>query len=245
MDHGWGSFRTIDGDVSVGHDSIRIDRSPVKFLRGQRSRWRHGNRRQQLFATLKTLVFLVAPIFAIYQLSTISGPSIDVMAAVLLASVVLNLFTHWRQHSRTTTIRLSEIDDVTLDTDDRELTVTHEASDRLTRLTDGGDQRWFGPEGLFSMIETGDTETSVTLLADDDIREARASLQTRGISVDVDATEPKTETKHRFETKNGVVFCDRCGSQVSPNDRHCPRCDRTLRVEQPVADGSRELSTEF
>lgn len=245
MDHGWGSFRTIGGDVSVGHDSIRIDRSPAKFLRGQRSRWRHGNRRQQLFATVKTLVFLVVPIYAVYQLSTISGTSIGVMAAVLIASVVFNLFAHWRRHSRTTTIRLSEIDTVALDTDERELTITHDASGRFTRLTDGGDSDWFGSDGQFSLVENGDTETSVTLLADDDVREARASLQTRGIPVDIDAPEPKTKMEYHFETKNGVVFCDRCNSQVSPNDRHCPRCGRTLRVEQPVEGGSRELSTEL
>lgn len=245
MDHGWGSFRTTDGDVSVGHDTLDIDKTIGRFLRGQRSRWRNGDRRQQILATFKILGLLLTPLFAIYQLYTILGTPIGVAAALLLATVVLNLIVFWWQHSRETTIRLSAIENAALDTHDRELTVTHEADGRLALLDNTGGQNWFGPGGGFSMFETGDSETAMTLLTSDDVREARTLLRTRGIPIDVDTTEPETETEYRFEMRNGVVFCDQCGSQVSPNDRNCPSCDRTLCVEQPAEADERERLVEF
>ena len=245
MDHGWGSFRTVDGDVSVGHDVIRIDNAPTKFLRGQHTRWRNGNRGQRLAAVCRVLAFLWLPLYAIYQISTAFELSVGVAAALSFSTIAISLVGFWLKHLRGTEIRLSSVENVALDTDERELTVTHDADGRLAVLGDTGSQNWFAPDDGLSMFEKGETKTHLTLRTDDDVREARTVLRTRGIPVDIDAPEPKTEIEHRFETKNGVVFCEQCGSQVSPNDTNCPVCEYTLRVERRVTDDSHERLVEL
>ncbi|MFC7045098.1 zinc ribbon domain-containing protein [Halobacteriaceae archaeon GCM10025711] len=60
----------------------------------------------------------------------------------------------------------------------------------------------------------------------------------RGCGVELpaaDAEESETETTYRFLTRVGVCFCERCRTQVSPNDRACPSCGYALRVETTVA----------
>ena len=133
MDHGWGSLRTTEGDVSVGDEVLRIHRSPRKFLQGQHSRWRHGNRWEQLKATVQIVLFLVVvPLSASMQLYGAVGASIVIAALVSLGVVTLVGF--WAKRVRGTAVPLSAIEDVTLDTDDRELTIVHDAEGRPSVL---------------------------------------------------------------------------------------------------------------
>ena len=77
-------------------------------------------------------------------------------------------------------------------------------------------------------------------------RQGGTVFRTKGIAEDLDAPKGSTtETEYRFETKDGVVFCEQCGSQVSPSDKTCPACDHALRVERPKNADSREPATEF
>ncbi|RJT05414.1 zinc ribbon domain-containing protein [Halococcus sp. IIIV-5B] len=247
MDGGWGSFRTIDGTASVGDEALHIERSPRKFLHGQRAHWRDGGRKRQLVTVGKLLGFLLSLLFATYQVSTMLDTTVGVVAALSLAFVALDpLHRLWRR-TRGTRIELSTIERVTLDETDRELRLTHDASGRLARF-DAWIRGWLSTRG-FSAADDTETETTLTLLTDDDVRAARAALRARGISVVDDApeNENETETEYHYEIRNGVVFCDLCGSQVSPNDRVCPSCERPLKVErttEPDRRTSREPAVE-
>jgi len=247
MDHGWGSFRTTEGDVSVGDEVLRIHRSPRKSIQGQRSRWRHGNRREQLKATARIVLFLILSLSTAAQLYRITeAPTL--LAVLTVLGLVASLVTFWTKRIRGAAVPLSAIENVTLDTDDRELTIVHDAEGRPSVLGGAAGKRWFLSDDPFSVFATGETETTLTLRTADDAREARTVFRTRGIAEDIDAPKgstTETETEYRFETKGGVVFCEQCGSQVSPSDRTCPACDHALRVERPKNADSRELATEF
>ena len=246
MDHGWGSFRTTEGDVSVGDEVLRIHRSPRKSIQGQRSRWRHGNRREQLKATARIVLFLILSLSTAAQLYRITeAPTLLVILTVL--GLAASLVTFWTKRIRGAAVPLSAIENVTLDTDDRELTIVHDAEGRPSVLGGAAGKRWFLSDDPFSVFATGETETALTLRTADDAREARTVFRTRGIAEDIDRQSDagETETEYRFETKGGVVFCEQCGSQVSPSDRTCPACDHALRVERPKNADSRELATEF
>ncbi|EMA38091.1 zinc ribbon domain-containing protein [Halococcus hamelinensis] len=249
MDGGWGSFRTIDGSASVGDDALRIERSPRKFLRGQRTRWHDGGRKRQLVAVGKLLGFLLPLLFAIYQASAMLDTTIGTVAALSLALVALDPLHRLWKRTRSTRIELSTIERVALDETGRELRVTHDRAGRLARL-DVRVRRWLSARG-FSATDGTATETTLTLLTDDDVRAARTALRTRGIHVTVDSpedeNETETETEYHYEIRNGVVFCERCESQVSPNDRTCPSCERPLKVErttEPDRRASREPAIE-
>ena len=246
MDHGWGSFRTTEGDVSVGDEALRIHRSPRKFLQGQRSRWRNGNRWEQLKTTVQIVLFLVVvPLSASMQLhGAIGGVHRDRCARLVGRRRQPRRFLARRV--RGIAVPLSAIEDVTLDTDDRELTIVHDAEGRPSVLGGAAGKQWFLSDDPFSVFATGETETTLTLRTADDAREARTVFRTKGIAEDLDAPKGSTtETEYRFETKDGVVFCGQCGSQVSPSDRTCPACDHALRVERPKNADSREPATEF
>jgi len=58
-------------------------------------------------------------------------------------------------------------------------------------------------------------------------------------------TAETTEGKvYRVDVRDGVVFCESCGAQVSPGDRTCPACEYALRVERRTGD-SREFALEY
>jgi|AntDeeMinimDraft_5_1070356.scaffolds.fasta_scaffold22311_1 hypothetical protein len=247
MNHGWGSFRTTEGDVVVGDEVLRIDRSSRKFLQGQRSRWRHGSHEERLKAAARIVLFLILFLSTASQLYRITEAP-TVLAVLAVFGFVAGLVGFWAKRVRGTAVPLSAIEGITLDTDERELTIVHDANSRPSVLGGKGGQQWFPTDDLFSIFVTGETETTLTLRTADDAREARTIFRTRGIVEDIDTPKSgveETETEYHFETKNGVVFCEQCGSQVSPSDRTCPACDHALRVERAKNDDSRELSTEF
>ena len=226
---------------------LRIHRSPRKFLQGQRSCWRHGNHWEQLKATARIVLFLILSLSTAAQLYRITeAPTLLVILTVL--GLAASLVTFWTKRVRGAAVPLSAIENVTLDTDDhRELTIVHDAGGRPSVLGGAAGKRWFLSDDPFSVFATGETETTLTLRMADDAREARTVFRTRGIAEDIDRQSDagETETEYRFETKGGVMFCEQCGSQVSPSDRTCPACDHALRVERPKNADSRELATEF
>ena len=246
MNHGWGSFRTTEGDVSVGDEVLRIDRSPRKFLRGQRSRWRNEGPEQRLKTVARLVLFLFLPLSTVMQFYGVA--EVPVLATALVSlGVVISLVTFWAKRVRGTAVPLSAIEDVTLDTDDQELTIIHDAEGRPSVLGGDAGKEWFLSDDLFSIFATGETETTLTLRTADDAREARTVLRTRGVVDDLDTPRAaeETETEYRVETRNGAVFCEQCGSQVSPNDRTCPSCDHVLQIERPKNADSREPAMEF
>lgn len=224
MDQGWGSFRTTEGDVSVGNNTLQISKTPKKFLRGQLSHRQKGDHSQQIAAIFRIFWFLLFPLYTIYQLYMAFGMSIGVVASLSFITIATNIVGFWMKHFRGTRIQLSDIEDIVLDVDNRELTITHNATGRL------------------DVFGRNESKTNLILRTTEDVREARAMFRMRGISV---SKPEETETKYRVNTKNGVVFCEQCGSQVSPSNRTCSVCDYALRIEQAVADDSQELATEF
>ena len=245
MDRGWGSFRIVSGDVSVGRDAIRIDRTPRKFLQGQLSRRQDGDHWQQLRVALEIVWFLLVPLFAVYHLYDTFGTSIGATALLAVGTVAVNLFGFWRKYLRASRIELSDIEGITLDGDERELTITHDADGRLSALVGDIGPNWFRTGDAASTSESGETTTQLRLPTDEDVRQARTVLRTRGISFDSGpVAREESQTEYRLDARNGVVFCEQCCSQVSPGDRACPACGYVLRVEQSGEDRSQEPAVE-
>ena len=67
------------------------------------------------------------------QLHGAAGASI-VIAALVSLGVVVSLVGFWARRVRGTTVPLSAIEDVTLDTDEQELTIVHDAKGRPSVL---------------------------------------------------------------------------------------------------------------
>ena len=246
MHHGWGSVRTTEGELSVGDEALHVSNAPRTFLRGQFARLRHGDRREGMVALFRIAGFLVLPLLVASRLYTAPWASLGLATVVSLGLAVLGLVPFYANHLRGTTIPLSAIEDVTLDADERELTITHATEGPLSRLWDPDDEDgrgWFGADWLRSLFGERETETTLTLRSADDMSAARSILRTRGLIADGRLAEREpTETAYRINTERGVAFCERCGSQVSPGEPTCPACDYALRVERPVSD--RELSLE-
>ncbi|WP_380681287.1 hypothetical protein [Salinigranum sp. GCM10025319] len=251
MHHGWGSVRTVEGELSVGDEALHVSKSPRTFLRGQFARLRYGDRWEGVAALFRIAGFLVLPLLVASRLYTAPWGSLGLAALVSLGLAVLGLVPFYANHVRGTTIPLSTIEDVTLDADEREVTITHVTEGRLSRLSDrddgdGDDRGWFGSDRLRSLFGEHETETTLTLRSTDDVRAVRSIFRTRRLVDGVELEEPEsTETTYRIDTERGVAFCERCGSQVSPGEPTCPACDYALRVERPAGDRrERERSTE-
>ena len=228
----WGTVRTTEGELVVGDDALRIRKTPRKFLRGQAARWRRRGYREKVSGALKVAGFLFVPLFLAGRFYDLSGRSLDAFVVYLLLLSVLGVGQFWARHVRGTRIPFSAVEDVALDTDDRELTITHDPT-----AVDEGDSRWYylGEDPWRSVLAPERIETDLSLRTDDDVRDARTTLRSAGgVDAVVDDSGPETETERRFVTHSGAVFCPDCGTQVSPSDRTCPACGYGLRVERPV-----------
>ena len=248
--HG-GSFRTAVGEVTVDGDAIRINEEPRAHVRRQLSRWRHGSRWDQIRAALRLGTFLLVPALLLFRLAEVGDSATVGMLAFVLPMSGLQIASMWRQYSRETDIPRSDVSGVTFDTDERELTIRFDAGSHL-RPPDGVGIKTYRSDDQMRLFETGETERTMTLPTDDDVRDARSSFHLAGVSVD-ETTEAgesgrydgETETEYRVTTRKGAVFCDDCGSQVSPSDRICPSCDYPLHVDRPVEDDQRETTLEY
>jgi len=248
--HG-GSFRTTVGEVTVDGDAIRINEEPRAHVRRQLSRWRHGKRWGRVRAALRLAAILLVPPFILFRLAEAWDTYPAGMLAFVLTMSAIHIASMWRQYTRETEIPRSNVSGVTLDTDERELKVRFDAGS-LLRPPDGVGIKTYRSDDQMRLFETGETERTMTLLTDDDVRDARSAFHLAGVSVDENTEagesgryDGETETEYRVTTRKGAVFCDDCGSQVSPSDRACPSCDYTLRVDRLVEDDQRETTLEY
>lgn len=217
MSEGAWSFQTTDSVVSVRPDAITTRSSPGRFLAGQSARWRHGTRRERLTVAFMVGAFLFSLVGFVYHLSLVATAGPTWSGVFYATSVAFFGYSLWSTYGRPTTIPRDAIERIELDADARQLTVTHDAGD-----------------GPLSVFREDSTETRLTLTTDDALQNARETLRLRGFDVEP-ASASETEIEHRLVTRDGGSFCERCGSQVSPNDKVCPSCDYALWVETSPA----------
>jgi|GEM_PF-1468791 len=248
--HG-GTFRAAVGEVSVDGDAVRINEEPRAHVRRQVARWRHGERWDRARAAFRLAAILIVPLLLVFRLEEAWNTATAGMLAFVLTMTGLQVASVWRHYTRETEIPLSDVSTVTLDSDERELTVRFDAGTVL-RPPDGIGIKTYRSDESMKMFATGETERTMTLPTDDDVRDARSAFHLAGVSVDesVGASEGgrhdgETETEYRVTTRKGAVFCEECGSQVSPSDKVCPSCDYALRVDRPVEDDRRETVLEY
>lgn len=247
--HG-GSFRAAIGEVSVDGDAVRINEEPRAHVRRQVARWRHGGRWGRARAAFRIGTVLIVPPLLLLRLAEAWDTATAGMLAVVLTLTGLQIASMWRHYTRETEIPLSDVSKVALDPDERELTVQFDAGSRLGP-PDGAGIKTYRSDEPMQLFETGETERRMTLPTGDDVRDARSAFHLVGIDVDESAGasegsrhDGETETEYRVTTRKGAVFCEQCGSQVSPSDRTCPSCEYTLRIERPVDDDRRERALE-
>ena len=243
MSQGWGAFHTTEGDVSVADSAIRISRSPRKFLRGQLARWRHGSAAQRVQALTRIIGFCSLPLLLVWSLSAASEMPLELALVFSLSLLLFSVVPFWSTHFRETTIPLSSIEEITLDTETRELVIVQDRSSGAAPLDNSG----FGGRILRTYLgwttESGGSKTTLKLRSSDDIRTAKSVFRSRKSLAGFELTTPtQTETEYRVTSENGVVFCADCGKQVSPNDRTCPSCGYALRVQRLVESDTRHVS---
>jgi len=245
MDWSRGRFRTTDGEVSVDDEAVRIHRRPKTYLRSQFARWYSSGYAGRAVAACKVGLFLSIPVLLFSRVFLASGSDGSELAFALVA-LAGGLFTVWRRFYRPTEIPLADVSDVTLDPDERTLTVTFDAGGRLFGpggRKEGRGLKSYWSDDPFRGFETGTTERTTRLPTDDDVREARSAF--RLVDLDVGDPPAETDTEYRVVTESGVVFCESCRSQVSPSDRACPACGYELHVHSPVEPDRRERSVEY
>ena len=244
MSQGWGTFHTTEGDVSVADSAIRINRPPRKFLRGQLSCWRHGSNAQRIRALIRIISFCSLPLFLVWSFYTVSEMSLGLALLFSLSSLLFSVVPFWSTHFRETTIPLSSIEDITLDTDKRELVIVQAQSSGASPV----DSSDFGGRILRTYLgwltAAGGSKTTLKLRSSDDIRKVQSVFRSRKSLAESELTKPtQTETEYRVTSKNGVVFCADCGKQVSPSDRTCPSCGYALRIQRTVESDTQHVST--
>lgn len=218
-DRAW-RFRTTTGVATIRDDAITTRSTPRQFLAGQSVRWRHGSRRERVKVAGAVVGFLVSIVLLAYHLYLVVDAGFSWSWALALGTVGVLVYSLWNERVRRTTIPRSAISTVSLDADERRLTVTHETGD-----------------GPLSAFRDDVAETTMTLGTEDDLRRAREIFRLRGIALEPAPADPdETETTFRVLTRDGACFCERCRRQVSPSDRQCPACDYALRVETNVAE---------
>jgi hypothetical protein len=235
MSDGRGAVRTTDGEASIGDRYVRIRRTPLAFLRARLSTLRDGSLRKRVGAAVGVALFLSAPVVVVQQIRTLSGTPAWLALLLVVGILAFQLVPFWLRYFRETTIPASSVADVTLRADERTLRVVYDDDSRLAVLGGGSGQQWFGDSDPLGVFEAGETETTLTLRTDDEVRKARRLLRATGLAGAVGGLAPEqTETHYRVDTANGAAFCERCGSQVSPSDGICPACEYALRIERPA-----------
>ncbi len=217
MDRSWGTVRTARGELIVEQDALHLHTSPRQYVAGQVARFRKGSRGQRLRALGAVLLLLLFPIFLAQRL--LNAADAGASLALLLATLYVGATTlqFWGRYGRDTRIPRSAIEDLTVDPDERELVVEHTHDPgRLPSLR----------------LTSAPRETTLRLPSSDEVQKARTLLRSVRIADDVELSDGRTVTEYQVETRNGVVFCEACDSQVSPTDDRCPACDTRLRVER-------------
>jgi len=236
--------RVTDGKLVVENDALRIDRTPLKFLKGQASVVKHGDDADRLRALgsfaglvlLPVLVYVNALVFA-ENPTTLDGRWSALTVTVVLAGLSLNYLLQ-------SVVPTAAIEEISLVRDDRELTIRYRGDRAALRVPVLG--RVNALHGVkrylpFSWVGSDVTETTFRLRSDEDVRAATRAFQLTGLGDVFEASDQPSEERRTFRRERvtvdrGVVFCGRCESQVSPSDDTCPSCDYSLRVTESDAD---------
>lgn len=213
MSNGWGQFHLTTGRVVVGDDAVRIRSTPRDLLAGQVALFRQGGAVQRLKVLARVAAALLAPVFVVITLYQVVAADLDVQVVTQAATLVAATASLWHRYGRETRIPIDAIREVTIGAGDRRFEIVYD--------------RRHGP---FSWYLEGPGSKSRRFRTAADARRASEILQARGIEGAPEADDGPTT--YRVETRKGVVFCEECGSQVSPNDRRCPACDYALRSER-------------
>lgn len=219
----------IDTTLSVGVDALRIRPNASQYVPWYGESPRHQSQDgSSIFGRLKILggvvVLIVLPVYTIYLVKT-GDPVIGILTGL---SSLRYYYLFWNTYSETV-LSLSSLERVSLDEDERALTVSYEPESPLSwrRLIP------FGSEFDSATFE---------LSTDDAVREAREVFQRRDIPVDYVADT--TVTVSGFEVEEGVYFCEDCGNNVSPTDSRCPSCGYAFRTTEdgtPVVEPATEV----
>lgn len=223
MDRSLGTVRTGRGELVVEPDALHLRKSPREFLTGQGARFREGTMRQRLRAVRAIGALLLFLALLGYHLLDAAGTTAGL--ALLMTALYVGGTVHQfrEQYVTDTHIPRSEIEDVTLDPDDRELTVEHTHD-----------------PGRLPSLTPGSRETTLELPGYDEFREAKTLLRLVRPDDEFEADTHRdrdreyVEYDYRVETRDGVVFCEACDARVSPSDDRCPSCNVRLRVERVV-----------
>ncbi len=215
MDRSWGTVRTARGELAVERDALHVHTSPRERLAGELARFRDGGTGGRPRAAGAVLGLTLLPLAVLTRLWSTVGDEVGL--SLLLSAVVVcaTVGQFWHQYVRDRRIPRTAIESLVLDGEERELTVTH-VHDR-TPLPTG----WAEPY----------TET-IRAPAEEDVRQLRTLLRSTGYDETFGPLSHETRHQYRVETRDGVVFCGACDSQVSPSDDRCPSCDARLRVER-------------
>ena len=210
-------FPTATGTATVHDDAIGIRSTPDRLLAGQRRRWRHGDRwdRAGLAFEVVGVVWAVASLVG-YAAAVAAGTAGVAGGLSTLGYLLVGAFLAarlGRRHVGEARIPRSAVDAVRLDRDAGTLTIEHDAAGRLR-----------------SVLRDDPVETTLSLPSAEAVREAEAVLRARDVDFEV-AEARDAETTYRATVRQGVWFCERCRSQVSPADAACPACGYAIRVE--------------
>jgi len=219
-------FRVTSGAVTVREDAIGIRSTPGYFLAGQRNRWRHGDPWERGTLVVSAGGLLSSILGTAYHFSQVGAAGVGLRSAPHVFAVVLFAYVVWSNHVGETTIPLSTVEAITLDEDERRLVVRHEPN-----------------HDYVGSLRSDPAETKLSMPTEDDVREAREIFRLRGIDVEAPSTGA-LETTYRVIVKNGVCFCERCRSQVSPSDGTCPACGYAIRVRSRGEQASDIVSEE-
>mgnify|MGYP000521892556 CR=1 FL=1 len=213
MSDGWGDSRVVAGVLAVGDDAIRIRSTPRLFLAGQIERLRTDEPRHRLRALGSIALFLLGPLALVGGLYRLTDAGVGWLAFVEIVSLGTGAATIWHQHLRETVVPLDAVRAVTIGPDNRRLELVHAPRN-----------------GLLARLRSAPRRRRHRFRTPEDGRRARELFRLREIDV-VDGDD-RSEVTYRIVTTGGVCFCERCGGQVSPNDRACPACEYQLRVRQ-------------
>ncbi len=228
---------TTDGHLVVESDLARLEADLEQFLSGQAARWDEGDAADRFVVLIEYLF----PLGLFWAAAVLYGPATvgANFVAALSALAGLGLVA-----------RKARLGDVEIDHDAVEA-VHLDIGDRTLDLEydDYRPGRWATPD------QSG-YGTTLQFPSDEATDRARTALTESPLADRLEVTEADdddVETDHRVDVEDGVLFCESCGTQVSPTDTRCPTCDYRIRAgkESPdaadftVDDPERETETVY
>lgn len=209
------SVPTTEGYLVVDEASLRIEADLEQFLEGQTARWDEGDAADRLLV----LVTYLVPLALFWAAAAVYDPTGvgTVLVPGLFAVLGLGLLSY---HVRLGDVEIDHdaVEAVELDLGERTVDLEY---------TDYRPTRWATPD------QSG-YSTTLRFPSDEAAERARTVLAESGLADRLDVTEADdgdVETDYRVDVEDGVLFCESCGTQVSPADERCPTCDYGLRPD--------------